>query len=156
MRPKLKTAAAAAALALLAAPATAGDPAAGEGAFNSQCANCHNVINDDGDVLAGRPNVRTGPNLYGIIGRQAGVVDGFRYGASLVEAGNAGLVWTEEDMVPYLLNPVDFLRETLDDRRARSQMSFRVRDEGTAQDIAAYLAQFGAAEAEEDAEESGS
>ena len=59
-------------------------------------------------------------------------------------------------MVPYLLDPVSFLRETLDDRRARSQMSFRVRDEGTAQDIVAFLAQFGATDAEEEAEEGGS
>lgn len=119
--------------------AQAGDPEAGASAFTSQCQNCHNVINEAGDVLAGRPNVRTGPNLYGVIGRQAGTVDGFRYGASLVEAGENGLVWTEDDMVPYLLDPNTYLRETLDDRRARSQMSFRVRDEGTARDIIAFL-----------------
>ncbi len=129
----------AAAFALTTFAAQAGDPDAGASAFTSQCQNCHNVVDDDGEVLAGRPNVRTGPNLYGVFGRQAGTVEDFRYGASLVEAGDEGLVWDEENMVPYLLNPVDFLRETLDDRRARSQMSFRVRDEGTANDIIAFL-----------------
>lgn len=137
-------------LAMTALPAFAGDPAAGEAAFTSQCQNCHNVTNDAGEVLAGRPNMRTGPNLYGVIGRQAGSLDGFRYGASLVDAGTAGLVWAEDDLVPYLLDPTTFLRETLDERRARSQMSFRVRDEATARDIIAFLTQF--SEVEEDAE----
>ena len=142
------------AFAMTAFPAFAGDPAAGESAFTSQCQNCHNVTNEAGEVLAGRPNMRTGPNLYGVIGRQAGTIEGFRYGASLVEAGEAGLVWNEDDLVPYLLDPNTFLRETLDERRARSQMSFRVRDEDTARDIIAFLSQFSEVE-DGDADEEG-
>ena len=149
----LKGAAAGAlALTLSSFAAHAGDIEAGETAFQQQCANCHNVVADDGEVFAGRPQVRTGPGLYGVFGRQAGTVDGFRYGPSLVQAGDDGLVWDTENMVPYLLDPVSFLREELDDRRARSQMSFRVRDEGTANDIIAFLAQFSDVE-EADAEE---
>ncbi len=132
--------------------AQAGDIEAGAAAFASQCQNCHNVTDSDGEVLAGRPNVRTGPNLYGVFGRQAGTYDGFRYGASLVEAGEAGLEWTPDNMTPYLLDPVSFLRETLDNNRARSQMSFRVRDEGTAADIIAFLTQFSDVAEDEDAE----
>ena len=139
----------AAALALSAISAQAGDIEAGASAFQSQCQNCHNVTDADGEVLAGRPNVRTGPNLYGVIGRQAGTED-FRYGGSLVEAGEGGLVWDTENMVPYLLDPNTFLRETLGNNRARSQMSFRVRDEGTAADIIAFLGQFGAVEEAEE------
>lgn len=137
-------------------PAFAGDIEAGESAFQSQCQTCHNVTDDDGEVLAGRPNMRTGPNLYGVLGRQPGVVDGFRYGASLVELGESGVVWEEEEMVAYLLDPTSYLREALDDRRARSQMSFRVRDEDTARNIIAFLGQFGAVEEDEDAAEEGS
>ena len=131
--------------------AQAGDPEAGASAFQSQCQNCHNVINDDGDVLAGRPNVRTGPNLYRILGRQAGIVDGFRYGASLVSAGEAGLEWDEAQMIEYLQDPQGFLRATTGDNRARSQMSFRVRDAETAENIVAFLDSL--APAEEDEEE---
>ncbi len=156
MRSRILTAASAAAMSLLTLPAFAGDPEAGASAFASQCQNCHNVVNDEGDVLAGRPNMRTGPNLYGVLGRQAGTVDGFRYGGSLVEAGEAGLVWAADDMVPYLMDPNSYLRETLGNNRARSQMSFRVRDEETAQDIIAFLATFGVVDAEEETEESGS
>lgn len=141
---------AAAVLALSAAPALAGDPAAGEAAFN-QCQTCHVVENPAGEVLAGRAG-RQGPNLYGVVGRQAGTVEGFRYQAAIVEAGEQGLIWTEETLVPYLLNPQDFLRETLNDRRARSGMSHRVRNEDMARDLVAFLGQFGSDEnGEEDA-----
>lgn len=147
------TAVSACALMMTTFPALSGDPAAGEQAFGSQCANCHNVVNEEGDVLAGRPNMRTGPNLYGVLGRAAGSVEGFRYGASIVEVGE-NLEWAEEELVAYLQDPNTFLRETLDNRRARSQMSFRVQSEDTARDIVAFLATF--SELEEEEEETGS
>ncbi|MGY6547583.1 MAG: c-type cytochrome [Roseinatronobacter sp.] len=150
MKTKFSAAFGALALSVTAVAAQAGDVEAGASAFTSQCQNCHNVVNEAGDVLAGRPNIRTGPNLYGVLGRQAGTED-FRYGASLVEAGEAGLVWDEANMVPYLVDPTSFLRETLDNNRARSQMSFRVRDEATAENIIAFLAQFSETAEEEDA-----
>ena len=137
-----------AALTLLAAPALAGDPAEGEAAFG-QCQTCHVVQNEDGDILAGR-NGRQGPNLYGIVGRTAGSLEGFRYQNSIVQAGEEGLVWDEESLVAYILNPQDYLREVLDDRRARSGMVHRVRAEDQAQDIVAFLAQFGAHDAEDE------
>ncbi|WOI56173.1 cytochrome C [Palleronia sp. LCG004] len=118
-----------------------GDPAAGEGAFN-QCATCHVVTNDEGETLAGR-NGRQGPNLYGVIGRQAGSVEGFRYGNSMVEAGEQGLVWDEENFVAYVQDPSGFLKEYLDDPRARGNMTYRVRDEEDAVNLAAFLADIG-------------
>ena len=121
-----------------AAPALAADIAAGERSFTSQCATCHVVQNAAGEVLAGR-NARQGPNLYGVWGRKAGSGDGFRYGNSIVEAGEKGLLWAEASFVPYVLNPNDFLREYLDDRRARGNMAFRVRSEEDAKNIWAYI-----------------
>ena len=129
--------------------ALAGDPAAGEAAF-SQCQACHVVQNEAGETLAGR-NARQGPNLYGVVGRQAGTVEGFRYGPSIVEAGEEGLVWDEESMVAYLGNPNAFLRDFLDNPRARGNMAFQVRNEDQARDLYAFLATFSAAE--DDAEE---
>lgn len=134
------------ALATLAMPAFAGahlgsgDPEAGEKAFN-KCQSCHVVRDDDGEVLAGR-NGRTGPNLYGVVGRQAGTLDGFRYKDSIVEAGEQGLVWDAESLTAYLQDPTAFLRETLDDNGARSGMAFKVRSEEEAADLAAFLATF--------------
>ena len=137
--------------ALVAAPLAAqaqdatGDPAAGEEAF-SQCVTCHVVEDPSGEVLAGR-GAKTGPNLYGIAMRQAGTVEGFRYSDSMVEAGEAGLVWSEENFVPYTHDPTSFLREVLDDRRARGKMTYKLRgpDEEAA-NIYAYLSQFGGGE----------
>lgn len=131
--------------------AMAGDPAAGATAFNSQCATCHVVTNEAGEVLAGR-NGRQGPNLYGVIGRQAGIIEGFRYGASIVEAGTAGLVWDEETFVAYVQNPNTFLRTYLNNNRARGNMSFQVRNEATARDLYAFLATFSPAPEEAAAE----
>ena len=117
-----------------------GDPEAGAEAFG-KCQSCHVVQNDAGEVLAGR-NGKTGPNLFGIVGRQAGSVDGFRYRNSIVEAGEGGLVWDVETLTAYLQDPNAFLRETLDSNRARSGMAFRVNDEAEAQNLAAFLATF--------------
>ena len=123
------------------AAAQAGDVAEGERAFR-QCQTCHVVADPDGNVLAGR-RARTGPNLYGIIGRQAGTVEDFNYSGALVEAGEAGLTWDEESLAAYLQDPNAFLREHLDDPGARSKMTFRVRREGDAVNLAAYLASLG-------------
>ncbi len=129
-----------AALGASAVPALAqeGDPAAGEQVFN-KCAACHVAVDEEGNTLAGR-NGRVGPNLYGVAGRQAGTVEDFRYSTSMVEAGEAGLVWGPETIVPYLLGPTPYLQEYLDDKSARGKMAFMLRDEQEARDVFAYLA----------------
>ncbi|WP_422071700.1 c-type cytochrome [Tranquillimonas rosea] len=128
-----------------------GDASAGEQLFN-QCQTCHVVVDDEGNTIAGR-NARTGPNLYGVIGRQAGTVEDFRYGDAMVEAGEQGLVWDAETFVQYVQDPTGFLREYLDDSRARGKMSFRVRSEEDAQNLYAYLASVGPDGGEGDGEE---
>jgi cytochrome c len=128
--------------AFLAAPAFAGghlgsgDPAAGESVFN-QCQSCHVVRNDEGEVLAGR-NGRTGPNLYGVIGRTAGTVEDFRYRPDIVAAGEAGLVWDAASLTAYLQDPNGFLSETLG-KNARSGMAYRVRTEEDAANVVAFI-----------------
>ncbi len=138
----------AAALAVLAAPAfsaghesTQGDAAAGEEQFNRQCVACHVVQNAAGEVLAGR-NAKTGPNLFGLAGRPIGSIDGFRYSDGIMTLNENGEVWTEAMFIGYSQNPTDWLRETLDDRRARGKMAYQIRDEAEAYDIYAYLATF--------------
>lgn len=131
-----------AALAAMASPAFAeGDVAAGEEQFNRQCVSCHIVQNANGEVLAGR-TARTGPNLFGLAGGKIGAVEGFRYGDSIIALGEAGAVWDENSFVAYVQNPTGYLREALDDSRARGKMAYQVRDEGQAEDIYAYLATF--------------
>jgi len=136
-------------LAILAVLATAvtpafaaGDPAKGEAVFKT-CQTCHAVVDPDGKVLAGKGKV--GPNLYGVFGRQAGTYEGFKYGASIVAAGTAGLVWDEANFVEYVQGPADFLKAKLGGSAA-SKMSFKVKDAASAADVYAYLAQFSPAQ----------
>lgn len=122
------------AAALAAAPAFAGDPAAGERQWR-QCQACHMIVTPDGETI--QRGQRTGPNLYGVVGRAAGAVEGFRYSPSMQAAGEAGLVWTRENFVAYTENPTNFLRAFLDDNSARGSMAFNLRS--GAEDIFAYL-----------------
>ena len=122
------------AAAALAAPAFAGDPAAGERQWR-QCQACHMIVSPDGETI--QRGQRTGPNLYGVVGREAGAVEDFRYSPAMVAAGEAGLVWTEENFVAYVENPTGFLREFLDDNSARGSMAFQLRS--GAEDLFAYL-----------------
>ncbi len=137
-----KLAASAALASLFALPAMAqdatGDAAAGEEAF-SQCVSCHVVVDEAGETLAGR-NARTGPNLYGAPGAPVGRVEDFRYGDGIIEANEKGLTWTEENFVAYVQDPTGWLREATENNRARGKMSYRVRDEGDAVNLYAYLA----------------
>ncbi len=135
---KTKSLALAALLAVGAAPALAGDAEKGAKAFN-QCQTCHVVVNDAGETLAGR-NAKTGPNLYGIVGRQAGTVEGFKYGDDLVAAGAKGLVWDEATFVAYVQDPSKFLKEYLDDGGAKGKMTFKVKKEEDAANLYAFLA----------------
>ena len=124
-----------------AAPAIAqdGDAAAGEKVFN-KCKACHMV----GD----KAKNRVGPQLNGVIGRQAGTVEGFRYSKINQAAGEAGLTWTPELIVEYLPDPNAFLKKYLeeagkgDQAKGRTRMAFKLKDEEDRKNVVAYLAQF--------------
>lgn len=138
-------------LAFLAAPSFAdshatGDAEAGAKTFN-KCKACHMIQDADGnDIVKGG---RTGPNLYGIAGRVAGTTD-FKYGDSIVEAGENGLIWNEEQFSKFVADPKKFLAELNDDKRAKSKMSFKLRKEGEQANVWAYLVSVGPEIAAED------
>lgn len=135
----MKTLAYIAVLACYAAPAFAdGDVANGEAQFARQCVACHIVRDPSGQVLAGR-SAKAGPNLYGIASRPVASAAGFRYGDSIAKVGVTGMVWSEDDFTDYVQNPTQWLRDTLDDRRARSKMGYKVRTSQEPLDIFAYL-----------------
>jgi len=135
----MKSLIAGAAIVMLAAPVLAeGDAAEGEAQFNRQCVTCHVIQDPDGNTIAGR-NANTGPNLYAIVGEAPGAVEDFNFGDSIIEWGETGAVWDEENFVGYVMGPTPFMREVLDNRRARAKMAYQVRDEQQARDIWAYL-----------------
>ena len=127
---------------LFAVPAFAGghasgDAEAGEKAFN-QCKACHAIVDADGnDIVKGG---KTGPNLWGLPGRTAGMSDFDKYKDSIVAAGEGGLVWDEASFVAYVQDPNAFLKEVTGDDKARSGMAFRVRKEDDAANLWAYIA----------------
>jgi cytochrome c len=116
----------------------AGDAEAGAKVFN-QCQTCHVVANEAGEVLAGKKS-KTGPNLYGIVGRTAGTYPEFAYGDSIVAAGAGGLVWDEATLAEYLADPAAFLKTTLDDKGAKSKMAFKLRKPEDAANVVAFIA----------------
>ena len=87
-------------LAALPAPYNQGDLDNGRRVF-ARCRSCHTVSE-------GGPNM-TGPNLYGVCGRQAGGVEGYNYSNAVK---TAGFVWDAEKLDHWLENPHTFLRGT--------------------------------------------
>ena len=108
-----------------------GDPKKGERAFG-QCKACHTVV-------AGETK-RTGPNLFGILGRQAASTD-FDYSKSLLEAGEVGLVWTEENLDAFLVDPRKFLAEYTGTStgQIRTKKTIKVAQSARRADLIAYL-----------------
>lgn len=131
---KLLTTATLAALALT-APAFAGDAAKGEADFK-KCKACHMIVADDGTEI--QKGGKTGPNLYGVIGRTVASVADFKYGESIAAVGAKGVVWDEAMLAAYVADPGKWLKEQTGDAAAKSKMTFKLAKGG--EDMAAYLA----------------
>ena len=119
----------------LAVPAFAGDPVAGEATFK-KCKACHSIIGADGTEI--QKGGKTGPNLYGVIGRGVAVDADFSYGDSIAALGATGAVWDEASLATYVADPAAYLKQALGDDAAKTKMSFKLATGG--EDVAAYLA----------------
>ena len=87
-------------------PAAAPDPelvAAGEKVFR-KCKACH-------QVGEGAKN-RVGPQLTGVVGRDAGAVDGFRYSSAMESMAADGLIWDAESLAAFLADPRGYMKGT--------------------------------------------
>lgn len=124
----LRATVAASTLAILSALPLAGaqaqDAAAGQRVF-AQCRACHAVPAADARNMVG-------PNLYNVVGRQAGQVQGFRYSANMTQLAQGGLTWDEANLRRYLANPKDVVPQ--------GTMAFPgIRNEQQLTDLIAYL-----------------
>ncbi|OSM07146.1 c-type cytochrome [Magnetofaba australis] len=98
-----------------------GDAAAGEKLFKKKCASCH-FFDSSGKK-------RVGPNLYGVVGRQAGTSPHFPYSNDLKEAGFA---WNPQRLDMFLTKPKAMFK--------RTRMTFvGLRKPSDRADVIAYL-----------------
>jgi cytochrome c len=113
--------------------ASAQDANKGKSVFN-QCKACHAL---DRAVV--------GPPLKAVVGRKAGSVEGYSYSPLMKAAGDAGLVWSEAELVNYLKNPTDYLKQYVASKgktaSGSSKMVFMLANEDQRKNVVAYLAQ---------------
>ena len=77
-----------------------GDIAHGEKVFK-KCSACHMIA-------AGGKNM-IGPNLWSVIGRQAGIVSDYKYSKAMIAYGKE---WSFEEMNSYLIKPQAYIKGT--------------------------------------------
>lgn len=122
-----------------------GDAAVGAELFAQTCTACHAIKNEAGEVLV-EAESRTGPNLFGVVGRMVGGDADFYYGDMIRAYRDTGAIWEEENFVAFLPHPTNFLREVTG-KGGTSQMSHgMVIDDQQSHDLWAYLATFSPAE----------
>lgn len=128
MVPGKRFAAAVAAVAIFAAaPALAGDPAAGEKVFKSHlCFACHKFE-------AGKNGV--GPSLHGVFGRAAAQAPGFEYSDALK---NSKVTWTPDNLDKWVQGPQQFipsvkmiLAKPVTDKQERDDLIAYIQQEST-------------------------
>lgn len=119
----IKLALALAVASLGAGTAEAADIAKGQAAFARQCSICH-TIDKGGDN-------RVGPNLFGVIGRRAGTVAGFRYTNAFRNTAN--FEWSEGLLGPWISLPAVMVPGT-------SMATFPGVSDRDKDDIVAYVA----------------
>lgn len=70
------------------------DPVRGQVVFARNCGGCHHIESQKG--------AKTGPNLWGVVGRQKASVEGFSYSEALKSWGGS---WSYEDLNAFLWGP---------------------------------------------------
>lgn len=110
----------AAVLAVVSVPALAdGDAEAGKKVFN-KCKACHAMEEGKNKV---------GPSLFGVLGRQAAAVKGFKYSKAMTDSG---LTWDDATLKKYLAKPKDLVPGT--------RMAFAgLKKDDEIEDVIAYM-----------------
>jgi cytochrome c len=99
-----------------------GDAEAGQAIFRSRCSGCH--------AIGPGAQPAFGPQLTGVVGRQAGGAPGYQYSDAM---HNSGIVWDEEKLKAYIDDPKAVVPGT--------RMNFWwIGSDKTLSDLVAYLA----------------
>jgi len=106
---------------VLAQSPPAGDAARGEQVFKAQCITCHSVTPGQASPI--------GPHLFGVIGRRAGTLEGFKYTDALRKSNTT---WTAATLDHWLEFPHSVAPGT--------SMGLVVPDAKNRSDVIAFLA----------------
>ena len=106
----------------LCAAAPQPDPENGKKTFDTMCGVCHSVKESGGPT--------EGPNLLGLVGREAASEPGFPDYTDALKA--SGLTWSPETLDKFLTNPSAKVPGTA--------MPIQIQDDKTRADVVAYLA----------------
>jgi cytochrome c len=77
-----------------------GNEAHGQKVFK-KCSACHMIASDGKNMI--------GPNLWGVLGRQAGSVEDYKYSKAMIAYGKK---WNFEEMNSYLIKPQAYIKGT--------------------------------------------
>tara|TARA_Y100001970_G_scaffold291787_1_gene430305 strand:- start:1661 stop:2203 length:543 start_codon:yes stop_codon:yes gene_type:complete len=77
-----------------------GDIAHGENVFK-KCSACHMIAPDGKNKI--------GPNLWGVIGRQAAAITDYKYSKAMIDYGKT---WSFKEMNAYLIKPQAYIKGT--------------------------------------------
>jgi cytochrome c len=94
----------------------------GKATFNTMCSVCHSVQKTGGPI--------EGPNLIGVVGREAGSQPEFTKYSDALKAST--LTWNMQTLDKFLVNPMAMVPGTL--------MPMLIPDDKTRADVVAYLA----------------
>ncbi|QCN96968.1 cytochrome c family protein (plasmid) [Azospirillum argentinense] len=109
-------------IAMGAGAAQAADAAAGKDVFK-QCMACH---------TAEQGKNKVGPSLFGVVGRPAASIEGFKYSKPMQEKAAGGLVWTPDNLKAYITAPKEVV--------PGGTMAFAgIKDAGKVDDLIAFL-----------------
>ena len=107
------------ALTLAAGPALSADATKGKKVFN-KCKACHSLK---------KGKKKVGPSLYGVFGRKAGTLKGFKFSKAMKKSG---VTWDEKTIDQYLTKPKAFIKG--------NRMAFRgLKKQSQRDDVIAYL-----------------
>ena len=101
-------------------------------AILSQCRMCH-------ELVAGRPDRPTGPNISQIYGAKAMSEPAFSYSPAIKMAAEKGLVWTEENLFEYLADQHGFLAKFNGEELPNKMLIQTLKDEDRRKAVIAAL-----------------
>lgn len=106
-------------LSLLAGSATAKD---GRAIYDDTCVRCHGLLEEqtswhrfvpeDGSTVDLAVVTPQGPTLNGIVGRPAGIIEGYSYSKGMRAFGETGAVWDRETLDMFLTDSRKFVKGT--------------------------------------------